>query len=168
MKLTYKNQIDSDLCVSLDEAKRHLRVIHNEDDVDIQMLIYAGIEYVESYTGRFLNRYEKVFRGTGNRFYIDGGEVNVQYVVDVKSGLKVPYNQVDGCIVLDSVSEVDISVHCGYDYKDVPKMLRYAVLMYIGALYESRSDITYGVQSYKMPITSENLIRPYIIWRPQW
>lgn len=168
MKLTFNKQIDGDVCVSLDEAKRHLRVIHTEDDVDIQMLVQAGIEYVQLYTGRLLNRYERLYRCTGNKFYIDGGEVEVQYVVDVKTGVRLNFNTVDGCIILDHPCEVDISIHCGYDYRAVPKMLRYAVLMHVGALYESRSDITYGVQSYKMPITSENLIRPYIIWRPQW
>lgn len=40
--------------IELDEVKRHLRVLHNHDDVDIEQLILAAISAFETLTNRQL------------------------------------------------------------------------------------------------------------------
>jgi uncharacterized phiE125 gp8 family phage protein len=58
--LTTVTARDSDLPVSLDEAKQHCRVLNGDYDTLIQSLIEAATDYCETVTGRALRKYHTV------------------------------------------------------------------------------------------------------------
>jgi uncharacterized phiE125 gp8 family phage protein len=94
-----------ELPVTLDEAKRHLRVLNGEQDEHIQTLIAAATEYCEGRTGRSLRLSETVVQTydcwPGCRI-----ELNRQPVLAVSS-----LKYYDAAGVLQTVASTNYRVH---------------------------------------------------------
>ncbi len=56
MTTSTQSDVIESLVVPLHEAKRHLRVTHGDDDVEIAEMVRAATEYVETVTHRVISR----------------------------------------------------------------------------------------------------------------
>lgn len=176
LNLTKFTRLDTEFCVSLDEAKSHLRIFETDEDVQVQFLINAACEYIELYTHRRLQRSIYNLSGsvkTEDKVYLPYG---VTTITEIKGTpyqeaerplqVNIDYKMIgdDVVVFLAPFEGLSIDVECGYPFDRVPKILTYAVLMMLGTLYECKQDISYGIQAYQMPFTTKNLMAPFINW----
>lgn len=66
---------------------------------------------------------------------------------------------------LIKVAEEIVSQHINRslsEYVELPAPIKQAILLLIGNYYSNREPITVGVQSYKLPLSYEYLLSPYI------
>ena len=174
--------------VSLTEAKQHLRVESTFDDTQIEALIDAAQEWVESYTTRRLVQTE--YRWTISGFpgkaseslrlplspvsavdlieYTDGAG-NTQTFTDFQADLDV-----DPSIILpgqgggwpsaanDTLDAVKVDFTAGYaSDADVPRSLKQAMLLLIGHWYEHREAVSVGNTVTELPQAVVFLSAPY-------
>lgn len=153
----------SAFCVSLEEAKHHIRVEHTEDDTYITSLIEAAERYCEIAIDRTFM--QKRLEATWDGFlpeivlprppirvvpnvvisYIDGtqnavtlADSDFRIETNDPSILRPPYSETWPTALAD-ISSVTVSWNAGYESADdVPQGLKHAVLMLLGHLYERR------------------------------
>lgn len=198
--------------VTLDEAKAHLRVDFDDDDMMIEAFIQAATEYVDGPKG-FLGRalvqqtwdfYLDEFpasrlsrRGwkntsyiqvplpplisVGGVFYLDAS--GTEQEMDT-STYRVDPSSEPGRILLSSGSSWP-QIHCeeessvrirftaGYidssqspAVDNVPKMIKAAILLHIGDLYQNRETMVIGQRAaaVTLPWASEQLLRPHRVY----
>lgn len=135
--------------VTLDEAKKHIKVTFTDDDSYITLLIKAAREAVENFTG--LSLIEKDI---------------VLTVENVKNGFDLPYGPVTGDVTAVNSDEVDVegityitgqvrfdgfndfhagnavfTYSAGYTPEDIPASLKLAILEEVAFRYEKRGDV---------------------------
>ena len=172
--------------VTLEEAKSHLRVEHDAEDVLITSLIAAARQSAEQYTNRaFLTQtLEEAFlppASDNDDVLFRLGRTPVQSVTSITYldvlGEAQPWAKTDNWILfdmvqpeqillrhnalipkmLDRVDAVKIRYVAGWSsVSDVPAPIKQAMLLMIGKWYEFRED---SVQ--RMPTASEHLLQPY-------
>lgn len=171
--------------VSLEEAKSHLRVLHDHEDALIDALIQSAREQAESFTRRALiaqtweislddlPRYGfQVFpsplMSVESITYLDGEGLpqtlpSDQYIVvaDPHSPAVVPAYGVTWPMTLGFKNCVTVRAVCGYGSNpgDVPAVIRSAMLLMIGDMYQHRETIVQGSVS-EIPMTAERLMWP--------
>ena len=66
----------------------------------------------------------------------------------------------------DAFNGVQINFTAGYGATaaSVPEPIKDAVILILGHLWENRQDVIVGSQVNKMPMASEHLLFPYVIW----
>ena len=174
--------------VSLAEAKLHLRVDHDDEDILILSLISAARLHLEHVLGR-------AFITQGWLYLTDnwpaGHTVDlplapVQSIVSVKvydsddaaTTLSPSTYLLDGLSVLPRLvrrasntwpkpgriaNGIEVSFTCGHGSlaSEVPAPLRQAVLLLVAHWYEHRQPVEIGDQAEVMPALVQDLVSPY-------
>lgn len=159
------------LPVTVDEAKEHLRVDHEDEDALIERLIRAATEDAETFQGRAyitrtLRLYLDRFPGSAGVIYLpmppatsveavtyrdhSGGEHVIdadRYVVDLaRSPARIAPAAGHSwpAVSLLPVGAVSVEYKAGYGDEpgDVPDAVRQAILLTVGHLYENREAVT--------------------------
>ena len=158
------------LPVTLEEAKLHLRVVHDDEDALITRLIGAATEDAERYQGRaYITRTLRMhldrFPGAGDPIYLPFPPVQqvlaVQYTDAAGQQHTVPATDYVADLArsparlvpapdkgwpltsLRPVAGVTVTYVAGYgdDPQDVPENIRSAILLLVGHLYEHREAV---------------------------
>jgi len=166
------------LPVSVIEARKHLRVDLDDDDVEIYNLIARATEYAESYTGR-------VFTDAVWTRYIDNGWPGVivvdrrplvsidtvkyidttgsqqtlaasQYRTDLIAGRITPAYGVSWPSVRSITNTIEVAYTAGYGTTAspvgvVPEDIKHAILLLVGSWLENKEDVIKGTIASEMP-----------------
>jgi uncharacterized phiE125 gp8 family phage protein len=172
--------------VSLEEAKKHLHIDADDEDETIASLIMAAREWCEAFQGRayITQSWELVLDSFPAKPYIDlplpplqtvdsikysdsaGVETTLaitEYVVNPDSyfGKIVPaYGKSWPSFTPYPAGAVRIQFTCGYgDAVDVPQMVKQAMLLVIGHLFEHREDSAEKAFA-TIPMSAKTLLWP--------
>lgn len=171
----------TDMPVSLFEARAHLRVDGQEEDVLIAALIEAAVSHLDGWSG-ILGRciMQQTWRQDLAWFpcevrlpFPDVQSVVIQYVdVDgatqtFPSGSYHLINTISGGMLCPKSGHawpsvgiapdaVKITMVCGYNA--VPAGIKQAILLHVGAMFENRSSMT---EAALMPFAYDALIAPH-------
>lgn len=180
--------------VTLAEAKAHLRVDLDEDDIYISTLITAARQTAETWIGRALmtQTYDLVLdrwpvgpfvlpraplQSVTSITYIDDagatGTVSASnYIVDTASQpgrVKLKSSASWPAVTLQDIGGVTIRFVAGYgNAMAVPQAIKHGILMLVGTMYESREDVLVGsgMTAQELPVSAKRLLLPYRIWEP--
>lgn len=178
----------ADPVVTLAEAKRHLRVDHNDDDLHIDSLILATTAWIDGadgWLGRALG--EQEWQLSVSAFPLRDLKLPLAPLISVES---VSYTDTSGSeITFDNFRVVgagttgpgSIVPSFGYSwpmtgsepdavrvaftagYGSVPAPIRHAILLMVGHYYESREAVTTEKPDI-LPLGVDALLMPYRIW----
>lgn len=175
--------------LELKEAMTHLRVDGLEEAALVRGLIQAAREYAETFTGRALITqtwdlwmdcwprgvvlelprpplqsvtWIKYFDAEGQEHTVD----SAVYLVDTANRpgrVRLRSGQSWPSTTLREMAGVNIRFVAGYgdDPADVPQMIRQAMLLMVGDLYENRESSIVGTVATKANIATESLLWPY-------
>ena len=162
--------------VALEEAKAHLRVLHDSEDDLIDALIPAAREWAEGYTRRaFLTQTwalrldafpsGKVYlpraplQSVTSVAYTDGNGAaqavaGVQAVLDPARPFVAPAYGAEWPIARDTFDAVTITYVAGYGDRawEVPQAIRQAILLQVGTMYQHREGIITGTIVAQNPV----------------
>lgn len=171
--------------VSLEDAKAHLRVLHDDEDALIEGLIVAATRHVEKTLG--LSLMERTYRLTLDAFS-DAIELPRGPVASVSA---VTYSDEDGITqtldddwysvdlssvrqwlvrnsgyswpaLLDGVNAVSVEYVTGFDtLPDSYADIRHAILLLIGHWYTNREAVNIGNITSEIPMAVDALLQPY-------
>jgi len=177
--------------VTLEEAKRHLRVDGTEEDTLIEGLIAAARELVEGETGRTLMA--QTIRQYFDDFPEDGGTLRLA-VYPVRSVASLKYLDDDGtettlaaddyrADVTSEPARIDpacgetwpttygasngvwVNVEAGYaSAAAVPRGLKQAILLLVGHWYENREAINIGNIVAELPMAVRSLLNRWTVY----
>ncbi len=173
--LTFKNnKTERKKLVSLSEAKSHLRITHNREDVYIDSLIGVASNEVENYLDfpisiysanvevdtidydpSYLFNYEvKIFSIKG--FDINGVQVIGEYDIE---------QQVDKKLYINLIPENVVKLTFDIKTTDspfiiIPESFKQATLITLGDLYSNRQEFIVGKSSVNLKLV-ERLLNPY-------
>ena len=158
MKVKSLNIVQSP--VTLEQAKRHLRITSNDFDADISGKLEAAITAAENYTGLMLREYEFSVTGDFTR------QIKTGIMPIKEANVKVDGNEVcdvdweDSTVILPDTcngSEIEIKILTGFDV--FPDDITAAILLVTGRLFENPAD---SVEN--LPKASSNLLNAYKRW----
>lgn len=163
--ITSIQQINSELPVDLFEAKQHLMIDHSLDDAYIASLIQAAVSIAENITNRklTLHQVEMLFDRLSNTLHLPFGNVNNLNITSTNGILRSPSYIVgiDKVVFQKEEFNVQLSFNCGYTPKTCPSDIKIALLLLVATLYESRLDVTFGVQQFKAHLSSTTILNKY-------
>jgi hypothetical protein len=149
--------------VSLEEAKRHLNIIGDADDIEIGVLLAGAVDYVQGIVGRNLT-------ATGVTAVYEASETNVElpdieygeaghcYALDSEeksTDLEWSLSEDKKVLIVSDISEGTISIVFEYQTSiEISETLKLAILMAIAFFYENRGDES-GQKSE--PLAAKNL-----------
>lgn len=171
--------------VSLADAKAHLRVDHDDEDVLIQAFIDAAVAHLDGWAG-VLGRalVTQTWRQTYDAFtdplrlpmpaasvasltYVDPDGLSVtvgadDYVLrtDALGSFVEPAHGVSWPTPRDQSGAVAVTFTCGEPGSSVPAPIKAAILLMVGDLYASREAVVTGTIVAENPTVSA-LIAPY-------
>lgn len=174
--------VEGEQVLSLDAAKAHLRVLHDDEDDLISALRDAAIDAVQQYTGKSLTEVAHVWRGrfasrmtlgigpliaVQSIVYLDADGVSQTGLVatdtvrlglgseiEVKTGVTLPYSA-------DGDGVVTVNFTAGYSNVTRPPALVQAVRLMLGNLYLNREAVVTGVAASELPLGFMMLCSPY-------
>jgi uncharacterized phiE125 gp8 family phage protein len=171
--------------ITLDEAKAHVRVTHNDDDVYIAHLISTARAYAEQYLKWAIP--EQTWVWTMDEWPVfpvrvpkcplsavvsftyktaDGAQVVVDpasYIVDTNSLPGRIYYEPPG-VTLPEINGITIEFVAGFaSASDVPMAIKHAMLLIIGHWYENREQVT-TERLATVPFGVEALLDPLRMW----
>lgn len=171
--------LDGEELLSLDDAKKHLRVDDDDDDALIEAFRDAAIDWVERYTAKALVKREFVWTAsafaTPLRLTIEpivtvdavtylsarGAEmIAVPVGLDVSGRDLRPIGDV-WPQAIDGDGAVRVVLTAGYDADAVPAALKAAVMMLLGHLYRNREAVVIGVTAIEAPMGVTMLCAAY-------
>lgn len=177
--------------VTLQEAKNHLRILHDDEDTTIEAYMKATRRYVEQVlTWRALITQEielaldsfrkeiklprPPLKEVENIKYTDkdGQEHTIdsdKYIVDTHSEpgrVVLAYGESWPSDILYPVNAVKIEYEAGYgdNPEDVPAELKQAILILTAHFYEQREPVVIGQSVESIPFAVEALTSPYRAW----
>jgi uncharacterized phiE125 gp8 family phage protein len=187
LKLKTPSTVD---IVSLDDAKKHCRVDHADDDDYISLLIKAAVSHLDGYRG-ILGRCigEQTWELVYDEFpcgplridlpdlmsvvavkYINenGLEVTMpdtDYMVDNKSsdGWVIPYSEWPIAMETANAISVEFKAGFGSTTASIPESVRFAVLLLVGNWYMNREPVLAGETPSEIPFTVACLINQWRI-----
>lgn len=174
--------------LTVDEAKAHLRIDHDDEDAMVGALIDAAVSHVDGYTG-ILGRalltqtWRQDFGQFGDRMRLRVGDVisitSVTYydqdnaqqtlastvyttLTDEIGAFLTRKPDQDWPSVYDRPDAVRVTWSAGYGAAavNVPMAIRQALLLLIGHWYENREAVSATSMS-EMPMAVMSLLRPY-------
>lgn len=172
--------------VSLEEAKLHLHVTHNDEDSLIPIYIAAALAHIdgpEGWLGRCIGVQTLEARLDGFCSNIRLPYPEVTTVLSVKyldaSGLEQTLPATDyetfGSVITPAYGKawpsarssreaVRIQYEAGYE--TVPEAIRAAILLMVGDLHANRETAAVGLSANTIPMstTVENLLAPYRVY----
>lgn len=167
--------------ISLAVAKDHLKVDGDDENELISSYIDAAIEHAENYTGISIKEalYEYRFSSFPSEFlfktnpvqsidsivYLD--ENNAEQTLDASKYELVQTDRYFSTIIFEddlptlaaSQKAVIINVSTGFEESKTPAVIKSAILLILGALYENRQD-----KIQKLPTASQSLLGAYRIY----
>lgn len=161
--------------VTLEQAKDHLRVTEDDDDLYIEDLIsVAETSILNEIRGQVTGKGTVTTDGTIN--LVGDGSSFIDLTVGDVIKVEGETRRTIATIVDDenlTVTSAFSTTDSGLSYfteptplesDELPKPLYQAMLLMIGQLYENREPVIAGVSVSKVPFTVEMLIAPYKNW----
>lgn len=166
--------------VTLDEAKRHLKIFFDDDDDEIEGMIAAATAFIDGPRGIGVALSSQTWRLSLDEFpcraiivplgpvtainsvvYTDeaGDEHDVAFRFDLDAEpvkLWPPRGEEWPCICCDP-GALKIEFTCGYT--ELPKDLRWAILLLVGHFYENREAV--GPAASEIPMGVETILARY-------
>ncbi len=138
----------------LEEVKDFCRILDDESDAVLNILIKAAIDFAQNVTGRqlYTATYEVVVAGGDSPIRLPKAplqEVSSVTCNGVALEHTVYYDYDVGFIEFSANSDVTITYTCGYD--EIPDSLKAWVLNKVSTLYENRESIVVGVSVTEVP-----------------
>lgn len=167
--ITNIKEINSELPVDLFEAKQHLIIDHDLDDEYIVSLIKAAVSIAENHTSRKLTSHQ-VQMFNDNAFgviHFPYGNISNITITAQRSLLQPPTDYVTGIdrvVLRKRVTDVEFNFLCGFTVETCPADIKHAILMLVGTMYESRLDISHGVQQFKAHLSSTTILNRYKLY----
>lgn len=151
--------------VTLLEAKAHLRVLDEADDVYIQTLVDVAEAQAEEITSRNLLETTNVFYLSD---YVGNFELPKSPLIAVNTIQYVPYGESDyvtlssdmyevddsreparvrffeGLYVADLFKAIKVTYRAGYTAEKVPKPIKQWILLRVATMYENREELVIG------------------------
>lgn len=174
----------TELPVSLEEAKAHLRVEHDEEDSLIEGLIRAATDHLSGWSGRTgrallpqtweqdFDRFHQLRLRIGPvrevqsvTYYDSEGDqqtldASVYALRQDAQGAYLDLAAGQSWPATDGrVSGIRITYEAGYD--ETPAAIRQAMLLLIGHWYEHRQAVASGVTVAELPLAVDALLTPY-------
>ncbi len=140
--------------ITLEEAKSFCRVMSNDDDAIISILIDAATDYAQSVTGRKIcNSTFQILTGALSS-PLQLPKAPFKAITSVMSGgVAIDYSlhyDVDVCFIeFVAIEDVTIIYTCGYDV--IPASLKAWALNKVSSLYEQREEIIVGLSVAEIP-----------------
>lgn len=192
MKYSLKRTVDPTVePITLEDAKLHLHMDHDEDDAAIESLIRTAREHVENHTRRSL--VEQTWRLSLDRFPCDVIELPRPNVLDIVS---VTYLDPDGelqtladsgylvdpetarffvpnppAIIDTGMTAVHITYRAGFDSSEspatadgVPDAIKHAMRLLISHWFENREAVVTNQTPAHLPIGVTPLLAPHRIY----
>lgn len=131
--------------VTLDEAKAHLRISHDDDDLLIQSLIDAATEYLDGLDG-------VLGRALSPQTY--------EAVFDASPAYRLPLVPIVSSTVTEADGAATVEFTAGYP-DGVPAPIKHAILMHVATLYDHREQTD---KDWKPTRAYEALLTPYRRW----
>lgn len=131
--------------VTLDEAKAHLRVTHDDEDLLIQGLVDAAVAHLDGLDG-------VLGRALAPQSY--------EAVFDVAPSYRLPIGPVISTAIVEADGLATIAFSAGYP-GGVPAPIRQAILLHIGSLYEYREQ---SAADWTPTRAYEALLAPFRTW----
>ena len=175
--------------ITLADAKVHLRILHDDEDVYISALVSAAENYILNATGRVLcsgtfSLPRNTLRSemtlpvapvlsikslTLNDTAGNGTEVAAaNYALDTTTTPPSLFLKTEGeypTLTLERRGAVEIQFIAGYgDPSDVPQSLKHAVLLLVGHWYENRSSVEIGTIATRVPFAVDALLAPFKVY----
>ncbi len=171
--------------VTLAEAKRHLRVFHDDDDADITSIVAAAEAVIEGPNGIGIALLQQTWRLSLDRFPCEiivplgpvNGVTSVTYrdsdgVEQAVSGLRYDVDQQPFRIwparntswpsVNCESGGVKVTFECGHEL--LPQDLRWALLLLVGHFYENREAIA-DTSLAELPMGVASILERYRVGR---
>lgn len=172
--------------VTLAEAKRHLRVLHDDDDTEIEMMVAAATAAIEGPNGIGIALSPQTWRLSLDHFpceitvplgpvtsvtsiaYTDanGDPATVpSWRADLDAQpLKIwPARDTSWPIVVCDPGAVKVTFVCGYT--SLPVDLKWAILLLVGHFYEHREAVTSDLNSIELPMGVASVLERYRVGR---
>ena len=130
--------------VTLEEAKNFCRILGNDDDAIISLLIDAATDYAQNVTGRQLCKESPLRLPKAPLKAITSVTCN-----GVSLDYALHYDYDVAFIEFSATDDVTITYECGYDV--VPKSLQAWCLNKVSTLYENREGIVVGLSVAEVP-----------------
>lgn len=171
--------------ISLDEAKDHIRVIGEDEDLLIQSLITAAREWCEGFQqrayvaqtrrltldrwprGRTIHLPRPPLQSVTSIVYTDreGAQYTIEtesYIVDTDAEpgrIVLAYGASWPSVALRPAAGVEITYVAGYgDASDVPQKVKQAMLLLVGHWYEHREAVLTGAMSKEIEFAVHSLL----------
>ena len=168
--------------VSLSDAKTHLQISHDDDDVYISELITQARTLAENHTERVIAKQQ--FRAVLDDFpsVIELPKVELisvdlfEYVdtlgaTQTQSSYVIRKNSVSAKLIPDyseswpstqpGYDKVKVEFTAGYENGEVPADIQAAIKLMVGELYMNREDSVQGVSVAPVSLSSKSLLAPY-------
>jgi uncharacterized phiE125 gp8 family phage protein len=172
--------------VSLVEARRHLRVLHDDDDADIEAIIDAAIAAIEGPNGIGIALSPQTWRLSLDHFpceiVVPLGPVTAVTSVGYTDSSGSPQTVAGLRFDLDESplriwpardkawpetycepGAVKVTFVCGY--ASLPQDLRWAILLLVGHFYENREAVTYDLKAVDLPMGVASILERYRVGR---
>lgn len=151
--------------ITLSDVKRALNILDDEDDDELQDLIYVAFELAEAYCHRCfstctinLERYDNVIS-----FYLPFGEnVSITSVTvddETVSEDDYSYSDVSGIFSLDSTSsyeKLEIEYSCGFT--TLPYSISRGIKYLVSTIFNSGQDFVSGLDVNELPLRATSLL----------
>jgi uncharacterized phiE125 gp8 family phage protein len=179
----------SGFAVSLADAKMHLRVDHSTEDDLITRLIHAATEMAQSFTGRQIRSATSTLKlprfpvgreplylprpplvDFAQVYYWNSSGTGTEYTINVNN-----YNAGDESFIepdrgstwpsVDTMRTLPVKVQYSHGYENtdaVPELIKQAILLMVGHLYENREAATTG-KIDTIPLGFHDLLMPYVV-----
>lgn len=178
--MDYKATKGTDLPVSLEFVKVHLRVDHTDDDDYITSLINAAADYCSSYTQRALlttnvvaicDSFQKTLelplspcQSIESVIYLDSS--GSEQTLDASKYKLNTYAEPSTFVMLNGWPDtlwqfdaVKITYTSGYESADdIPAQIKQAILLIVGHYYENREESVKGTIISEIPLASKYLL----------
>lgn len=140
--------------VTIEEAKSFCRVLDNDNDAIISLLIDAATDYAQNVTGRQLctATYQVVVDGDISPLRLPKSPLKAITSVTCNGmalDYSLHYDYDIAFIEFSATDDVTITYTCGYD--EIPKSLKAWCLNKVSTLYENRESIVIGLSVAEVP-----------------
>jgi uncharacterized phiE125 gp8 family phage protein len=171
----------SGLAVTVEDAKRHLRVFHDDEDADIEGMIGAAIAAIEGPNGIGIALTEQTWRLSLDYFpsciLVPLGPiteiVSISYGADTVPSWRadfdtqplriLPARDASWPSVTCEPGAVKVEFKCGY--ATIPADLRWAVLLMVGHFFEHREAVTTDLNAMDLPMGVASILERYRVGR---